>query len=64
MAMMDNGAGTDLAMIPGGKSNYGSDGGVGYDALKALLETPGAAADMKLPGRQGHVNIPSREVSL
>lgn len=58
------GHGVDTGAIPGQKNISGEDSGLGDDALKALLESPGAVADMKLPGRQGHVRIPSKGVSL
>jgi hypothetical protein len=64
LASGETGVGVDAGMIPGLKSIFGGDGGVGGDALKALIETSGAGSDMKLPGRQGHVRIPSKGVSL
>jgi hypothetical protein len=64
LGLQDSGLGADTGMIPGMKSIFGGEGGIGYDALKALIETPGAGSDMKLPGRQGHVRIPSKGVSL
>jgi hypothetical protein len=60
----ETGTGADSGMIPGMKSAFGGDGGVGRDALKTLIETSGAGSDMKLPGRQSHVRIPSKGVSL
>ncbi len=60
----DVGHGVDTGVIPGLKSIFGNDGGIGYDALKALIGTSGAVSDMKLPGRQGQVKIPSKGVSL
>jgi len=60
----DAGHGVDTGVIPGLKSIFGNDGGIGYDALKALIGTSGAVSDMKLPGRQGQVKIPSKGVSL
>ena len=64
LASRDVGLGADAAVIPGLKSVLGSDGGAGDDDLKALIGTSGSGADMKLPGRQGHVRIPSKGVSL
>ena len=58
------GLGADTGMILGLKSIFGGDGGIGYDALKALIESAKAGADMKLPGRLGQVRIPSKGVSL
>jgi hypothetical protein len=60
----EGGHGVDTGAIPGQKSVIDEDGGLGYDALKVLIETSGAVSDMKLPGRQGHVKIPSKGVSL
>jgi hypothetical protein len=63
LAITEYGTSTDLAVIPGVKSNVSNDGGRGDDVLEALIGTS-RASDMKLPGRQGQVNIPSRGVSL
>jgi hypothetical protein len=64
LATMESGLGVDVGRLAGLKSILSGDGGVGGDALKALIGTSGAVADMKLPGRQGQVTIPSKGVSL
>lgn len=64
LASGDVGLGADTGMIPGQKNLLSDDSGVGVDALKAIVGTSGAGSDMKLPGRQGHVTIPSKGVSL
>jgi hypothetical protein len=58
------GHGVDTGAIPGQKSVIDEDTGLGYDALKALIGASGAVSDMKLPGRQGQVKIPSKGVNL
>jgi len=64
LAAMDSGLGVDSGWLAGLKSILSNDLGVGGDALKALIGTSGSGSDMKLPGRQGHVRIPSKGVSL
>ncbi len=64
LASGDVGLGADTGVIPGLKGLFGGDGGTGYDALKALIGTSRVGSEIKLPGRQGQVKIPSREVSL
>ena len=63
LAAVDSGLGIDAGWLAGLKSILSNDLGVGGDALKVLIGT-GSGADMKLPGRQGHVRIPSKGVSL
>ena len=60
----DSGLGVDVGVIPGQKNITNSEEAIGDDALKALVGTSGVGSDMKLPGRQGHVTIPSKGVSL
>ncbi len=60
----ETGLGVDIGMIVGLKQLFSGDGGTSGDALKALINTSGSGSDMKLPGRQGRVGIPSRGVSL
>jgi hypothetical protein len=60
----ETGTGADIGVIPGQKNLYDVDGGVAADALKTLIEISEAGSDMKLPGRQSHVRIPSKGVSL
>jgi hypothetical protein len=64
LASGDVGLGADTGVIPGLKSIFGGDGGIGDDALKALIGTSGVGSEIKLPGRQGQVKIPSKGVSL
>jgi hypothetical protein len=64
LSTMESGMGVDVGWLAGLKSILSGDGGSGGDALKALIGTSGAVADMKLPGRQGQVTIPSKGVSL
>jgi hypothetical protein len=64
LASSEVGHGADTGMILGLKSIFGGDGGIGCDALKALIGTSGGGSDMKLPGRPGQVRIPSKGVSL
>jgi hypothetical protein len=58
------GTGVDTGVIPGQKNLFDNDGGIGGDTLKTLIETSAAGSDMKLPGHQSHVRIPSKGVSL
>ncbi len=60
----ETGLGVDIGMIVGLKQLFSGDEGTSGDALKALISTSGSGSDMKLPGRQGRVGIPSRGVSL
>ncbi len=64
LASGETGTGVDTGWLAGLKNILGSDGGIGNDSLKALIGTSRAASDMKLPGRQGQVRIPSKGVSL
>jgi hypothetical protein len=64
LASGETGTGADTGVIPGQKNLYDGDGGIGGDTLKALIGTSAAGSDMKLPGHQSHVRIPSKGVSL
>jgi hypothetical protein len=64
LSTIESGLGVDVGWLVGLKSISSGDGGNGNDALKAVIGTSGAVADMKLPGRQGQVTIPSKGVSL
>jgi hypothetical protein len=64
LATVENGLGADVGWLVGLKSILSGDDGIGNDALKALIGTSGAVSDMKLPGRQGQVTMPSKGVSL
>jgi hypothetical protein len=61
---IETGLGTDSSIIVGLKQLFSRDGGVSSDALKVLLAVSGSGSDIKLPGRQGRVGLPSKEVSL
>jgi hypothetical protein len=64
MIANETGLGSDAGVIIGLKQLLSGDGGISIDALKALIGTSKTGLDMKLPGRAGHVRIPSRGVSL
>ncbi len=57
----DGGTGSDLGRLLA-KAVLGSDGGSGRDALKVLAGKAGS--DVRLPGRQGQVRMPSKGVNL
>jgi hypothetical protein len=64
LASIESGLGVDVGWLVGLKSILSGDGGVAADALKALVGTSSVGSEMKLPGRQGQVKIPSKGVSL
>jgi hypothetical protein len=64
LAAVESGLGVDVGWLVGLKSILSGDGGVAADALKALVGTSSVGSEMKLPGRQGHVKIPSKGVNL
>lgn len=64
LAALESGSGVDAGWLVGLKNILAGDLGTGYEALQALIGTPGAGSDMKLPGRAGQVRIPSKGVSL
>ncbi len=57
----DEGTGSELGILPM-KTIPGSDGGSGYDALRALSRAAGS--DVKLPDGRGQVRMPSKGVNL
>jgi hypothetical protein len=59
----ESGLGVDIGWLIGLKTILSGDSGVAADALKALVGISGGT-EMKLPGRQGRVKIPSRGMNL
>jgi hypothetical protein len=64
LASSETGTGADIGAIPGQKNLFDGDEGIGGDTLKILIGTSATGSDMKLPGHQSHVRIPSKGVSL
>jgi hypothetical protein len=64
LAVTESGFGVDVGWLVGLKSILSEDGGIAADALKALVGTSSTGSEMKLPGRQREVKIPSKGVSL
>ncbi len=64
LASTETGTGADNGVIPGQKNLFDGDGGVAADALKALIGISATGSDIKLPGHQSHVRIPSKGVNL
>ncbi len=56
----DSGTGSEVGGLL--QDIFGCDAGAGADAFKALIGKSGS--DMRLPGHQGQVGIPNKEVSI